>query len=538
MRCSIDSPYAALVRSILPAPKADAPYLRMLARLGLTIDEETGFPVPEGPRPRSMMRSYQRYLSDCVYTIPAVLGAAEMSLGKTAATLDGIARLLKDNPTWRVIIVGPLEVIKSTWPDELAAWEHLRHLTYTVVTGTEAERRAALAVDAQITLINRENLQWLWKTIGGVVGWRWHILAYDESSRLKGFVRRTSAVKYKEGKKIRVKPQLTEFGVLAQARKVIKRVIELSGTPSPNGLIDLGGQAYILDQGERLGATKTAFIDRWFDKNAYSYEIKPKPRAEREIMGLMKDVMIGLRAEDYIDLPPRHFNPIKVRLGPKLMKEYRAFERTMVAEEYDVEALSKGVLVNKLLQFANGGLYRSDPDVYPAVRETVPIHDAKLKALENIIEEAAGQPVLVAYSFQFDKERIKKRFPKATFFDEDPNFVKNWNAGKIKIGVAHPASIGHGLNLQHGGYIQVWFGLTWSLELWDQFNRRLARPGQKHPTVFVHVIIAEGTEDERQFESLQTKGITQNRITERIRVRLNAANDETNPSRAALKMAA
>lgn len=518
------SPYEALLEAVLgPTPANDneqSPYEWLLDQvLGSTPANDN---APAGLRPRSMMRSYQRYLSDCIYEMPALLGAAEMSLGKTGASLDGVKRLLTDNPKWRCLIVGPLEVIKNTWPDEIAAWEHLKDLTYTVVAGDEQQRLAALAVDAQITLINREVLQWLWKTIGGAIGWRWHILVYDESSRLKGFVRRTPAVKYKDGKKIKVKPQLTEFGVLAQARKLIKRVVEISGTPSPNGVIDLGGQAFIIDMGERLGATKAAFLERWFDENQFSREIKPKPNAEAEIMARMKDVMIGLRAEDYIDLPPRHFNVIKVKLPPKVMQQYREFEKTMVAEEYDVEALSRGVLVNKLLQFANGGLYRSDPDVYPAVRETVAVHDVKLKALERIVEEAAGQSVLVAYSFQFDKERIRKKFPHAVFFDECKTFVKDWNAGKIKLGVAHPASIGHGLNLQHGGYIQVWFGLTWSLELWDQFNRRLARPGQRHPTVFIHVIVGEGTEDERQYESLQTKGITQDRITDRVRVRLAA----------------
>jgi SNF2 family DNA or RNA helicase len=517
------SPYADLIASLLDVSLDRGPtvYEQFFLPLLDVQSVQSAQIVQPGLRPRSMMRSYQRYLSDCIYEMPAILGAAEMSLGKTGATLDGVARLLVDHPRWRVIIVAPLEVARNTWPDEIAEWAHLKHLTYSVCCGTEKERKAALAQDTQLMMINRENLQWLWKTIGGVIGWRWEVLVYDESSRLKGFTRRTGSIKYKAGKKIKVKPQLTEFGVLAQARKVIKRVVELSGTPSPNGLIDLGGQAFILDQGERLEPTKSKFIDRWFIKSQFSYEITPKPNAEAEIMGLMKDVMIGLRAEDYIDLPPRHYNVIKVRLDPKTLRDYKAFERDMVSEEYDVEAASRGVLVNKLLQFANGGLYRSDPDVYPAVRETIPVHDKKLKALENIIEEAAGQSVLVAYSFKFDKERIRKRFPKAVFFDDDPNFVKNWNAGKIKIGVAHPASIGHGLNLQHGGHIQVWYGLTWSLELWDQFNRRLARPGQKNPTVFIHVIVAEGTADEKVLGVLRTKGVTQDQITQAVRVRLN-----------------
>jgi SNF2 family DNA or RNA helicase len=234
----------------------------------------------------------------------------------------------------------------------------------------------------------------------------------------------------------------------------------------------------------------------------------------------MKDCMISLRSQDYIDLPPQVFNPRFVTLSPKHMKQYRDFEKTLVAESYDVEAVSRGVLTNKLLQFANGSLYKTDEDVYPPVRETIPVHDAKIKALESIVEESASQNMLVAYSFKFDKERIRKRFPKAVFFDEEPNFVKKWNAGKIQMGVSHPASMAHGLNLQYGGFIQVWYGLTWSLELWDQFNRRLARPGQPHPSVFIHVIMAKGTMDEVQYETLRTKGVTQDEIMDAVRVRL------------------
>jgi hypothetical protein len=461
------------------------------------------------------LRSYQRYLASEIEARPYLLGAAEMSLGKSAATLTGVRRLLRRNRNWRTLIVAPLKVAEETWPTEVHKWEHLKDLTYTVVTGDEKARLAALDVDADLTIINRENLQWLWRVIGGKTGWRWQILVYDESSRLKAWRLRTKGDKEK-GKKA----NLTEFGVLASARSHIERVVELSGTPSPNGVKDLGGQAYLLDQGERLGRSRQAFLDRWFDQNRYTREVKAKPHAKSEIMALMKDVMIGLRAEDYIDLPPRLFNPIKVKLPPKIMKQYRDFKRTLVAEEYDVEAVSQGVLTNKLLQFANGGLYRQIEGTVPPQREVVHVHDYKLDALERIIEEAAGQSVLVAYSFKFDLARIKKRFPRAVVFDEEPNFVKRWNNRDIEIGLAHPASIGHGLNLQFGGHIQVWYGLTWSLELYDQFNRRLARPGQESPTVFIHHIIAEGTADEAVMLAMQMKGAEQDDITRAVRVLL------------------
>ncbi|QXV73609.1 SNF2 family helicase protein [Rhizobium phage RHph_X2_30] len=498
--------------------ESESPFERFLRDVFL-VDIDN--PI-SGLRPESLLRSYQSYLADCIVDMEYLLGAAEMSLGKTAATLTGVRRLLRKFPQWRCIIVAPLEVAKNTWPEEIAEWEHLTDLTYTVVCGDEQQRLAALKVDADLTIINRENLGWLWQTIGGDAGWRWQILVYDESSRLKGFTFRTPNKKKdpKTGETVKRKPTLTEFGVLAQARKRMKRVIELTGTPSPNGVRDLGGQAYILDQGQRLGINKTKFENRWFDKNQFTKAVTPKAHAKDEIMGLMKDVMIGLRSQDYIDLPPQVFNPVYVNLSPKLMKEYREFEKTLVAQNYDVEAVSRGVLTGKLLQFANGGLYRLDEDVYDAKRETIAIHDYKLKALESIVEEAAGQNILVAYSFQFDKERIRKKFPKAVFFDEEPNFVKKWNAGKIQMGVSHPASIGHGLNLQHGGHIQVWFGCSWSLELWDQFNRRLARPGQKNHSVFIHVILARGTMDETQYETLQIKGVTQDQIMNAVRVRL------------------
>lgn len=466
-----------------------------------------------GLRPEGAMRSYQRYLADKITEMPALLAAADMGLGKTGATLTGVRRVLRRHPTWRAIIVAPLEVARETWPTEVHEWAHLQDMTYTVVTGTPEQRRAALAVDADLTIINRENLQWLLKEICGKDGWRWQVLVYDESSRLKGFTKRTKGSE-------KTKPQLSEFGVLCNVRSRIKKVIELSGTPSPNGIYDLGGQARILfGPSSPLGENKNQFEQRFFDKNQYSYEIKPKPGAEETIMGHMQPVMIGLRSEDYIDLPPRKFNPLYVKLSPKLRDQYREFEKTLYAEEYDVEAVNKGVLTNKLLQMASGGLYRTDDTKDPPVREVITIHDLKIKKLQSIMAEAAGQNVLVAYRYKFEKAHIRKAFPDAVFFDEEPQFVKKWNAGKIRMGVAHPASIGHGLNLQHGGHIQVWMGPTWSLEIWDQFNRRLARPGQKAHTVFIHVIMTRDTEDERQYETLQTKGITQDRITERVRVR-------------------
>lgn len=476
----------------------------------------------------SDLHDYQEYLASTIFNLveqddPAgCLLAVPMAMGKTVSVLTAIARVLKKHPHYRFLIVAPLEVAKNTWPDEIEKWEHLRHLTHTLVVGTADQRERALRVDAHITIINRENLQWFWQKIGGRIGWRWQFLIYDESSRLKGFQPRTAGVKYKDGKKIRTKRNLTEFGVLSQARASIDHVVELSGTPSPNGLIDLGGQIYLIDQGERLGQNKARFVERYFDENPFSHKIKPHKDAMPRIMEKIKDVMIGLRAEDYIKLPPLIIEKRMVKFTKKLMAEYKQFERDSVSMEYDVEAVTRGVLVNKLLQFANGGLYRKDPDDPRAVRETLAVHDLKLKELESIVEEAAGENVLCAYSFQFDKERIRKKFPKAVFFDEEPDFVRMWNRGKIKLGCSHPASIGHGLNLQDGGHIQAWFGLNWSRELWDQFNRRLARQGQAKDKVWIYAIMAAGTEDEVQFANLTNKGIVQDAIIEQVLVRLRA----------------
>ncbi len=322
------------------------------------------------------------------------------------------------------------------------------------------------------------------------------------------------------------KPPLSEFGSICKVRRYFDKVVELSGTPAPNGLIDLWGPTYLLDGGQRLGANITAFKNRWFDSDYMGWKIEPKENAFDEIMGKLSDVMFGMRAEDYIDLPEVIPNPIYVTMPPTMLKEYRRFERTLVSELYDVEAVSRGVLTNKLLQYANGGLYRKDESVVPARNSVVPVHELKLDALGSVIAEAAGNPVLTAYSFRFDLDRLVKRFPKAVLFENEPDFVKLWNAGKITHGIAHPASIGHGLNLQFGGHIACWYGLTWSLELYLQFNMRLPRPGQRSPFVVIHHIVTKGTADEDVLRVLGRRGATQDAVTDAVRIRLLGQSEE------------
>jgi len=462
-------------------------------------------------RERSELRPSQRYLADTIVDIPTTLIVVPMAWGKTAAALTAIRRLLDSFRSRRALVVAPLRVAENTWPEEIRAWRHTRVMSFSVLTGSAEERVRAARTDSEIHIINRENLRWLVEFWGN--DWPYDLLVYDESSRLKGGRRRT-----KGGKK--TKPRLSEFGSLAQVRRRMDRVVELTGTPSPNGLIDLWGQSYILDLGQRLGTSRTAFERRWFDSDYMGFTLTPKAHAHDEIMGLMSDVMIGLRPDDHLELPEVVHNVIKVKLPPAAMSEYRRFERTLVSEIYDVEAVSRGVLTNKLLQFANGSMYRSIEGSEPPRREIVPIHDAKLVALDSVIEEACGNPVLVAYSFRFDLDKIRSRYKYAVVFDEEPNFVSNWNKGKIKLGLAHPASIGHGLNLQAGGNIACWYGLPWSLELYQQFNMRLPRPGQKKDKVFLHHIVAEGTADEDVLTNLNCKGATQDDITSAVRSRL------------------
>lgn len=464
-------------------------------------------------RKKSDLRAYQVFMAEQIINLKTVLLWADMGLGKTAAVLTAVRQLLDELAIRRVLIVAPLYVAENTWPEEFAQWAHLLALDYSVITGTPKQRLAALEADVDIFIINRENLPWLWKVMRKRK--LFCMIAYDEASRLKAGKKRT-----KGGKTTGAR--LSEFGALAKLRHAAEYVVELSGTPAPNGLIDLWGPAYIIDLGERLGEKRQHFLERWFDSDYMGYSYEPKPHAQKQIMRRLADVTVTLRAEDHIDLPPIIKNVIKVKLPKKVMDEYRRFERTLVSELYDVEAVSQGVLTNKLLQFACGSMYRDIEGSYPPKKEIVHVHDGKIAALESIVAEAAGEPILVAYGFQFDLKQIKKRFPKAVIAAEEKDWKKRWDAGEIQMLLAHPASMGHGLNLQYGGHIQVWYGLTWSLELYEQFNKRLARPGQKHPFVTIHHIICEDTAEEDVIEAMETKGANQEAITNAVRVRIKA----------------
>lgn len=452
------------------------------------------------------LRSNQRLISQIVEENDAQLVISGMGSGKTGATLDAAVKMLNRLEVNHILVVAPKFVAKSTWPDEVKAWSHTQAISVAVAVGDPITRREAIERRAEITTINTENLQWLAKYIKTIDNWYWDMVIIDESSRFKAGEGRTKATKYKdsEGKtRIRKGGNMTRFGVMTTARRKIKRIVELTGTPAPKGLIDLWGQAYLLDQGEALGRDKAEFERRWFDKCKYTHVVTPRPEAEVEILTRLDHLMVTIPQEKVV--PDPIFIPMKVDLPEAAMQHYKEFERTLYSEPHDIEAVSSGVLANKLLQHANGSMYKED-------RSVVHIHDAKLEALQELSDSCGDESLLIFYGFKFDKDRIKEIMPGAVVANEyKGDLVGDWNKGRIKRLLAHPASIGHGTNLQYGGHIACWYGLTFSLELWQQANMRLPRPGQKEQ-VLVYPIVARGTYDERALSILQDREATQDRI--------------------------
>lgn len=490
---------------------------------------------------RKDLRRYQIRFVNLIKKKRSLILALPMGSGKTAATLTSILDLLDDGEIERVLIVAPMLVAVGTWPDEIEQWEHTRLLTWTLIRAedddedvVEARRqgyelarnligaspkesqsyagkfatrykewkRARLAMEnTEVHIINKEALPWLWEFFGNGKDWPYDMLVVDEASM------------FKNGKKRTALKALSRFGVAAKARALASKIVLLTGTPAPKGLINLWGLAYIADGGRRLGSKKFWFEQRWFDKGYRGWSMEPKKKAFAQITERLSDIMYSLREEDCVDLPPMNIIERKVTLPPRILDAYKEFEETMFSKEYDVEAVNKGVLQNKLLQFANGSMYNEDG-------EDVWIHDEKLKALEELIEEANGEPVLVAYTFKFDVERILRKYKKAVVFGRgDVRKTKAmWNNGDIDLMLAHAASVGHGQNIQYGGHISVWYGLTSDLEIYQQFNKRLHRSGQKMP-VFNNHIIAKDTYDERIIPILTKRGATQDDIIESFLVR-------------------
>jgi SNF2 family DNA or RNA helicase len=424
-------------------------------------------------------------------------------LSKTVTTLTALDDILndclEDGPA---LVIAPKRVAENTWSKECQKWPHLQHLRVRKIMGTGKQRIEALrsvfeGPFADIYVINRENVVWLVETLGK--RWPFPIVVIDELSSFKS-------------------AQAKRWKALRRVRGRIRRLIGLTGTPRPNGLEDLWPEIYLLDQGERLGKTLGAFRARYLIPEKMNghvvYSYRPKDGAEEEVYTKLSDVCMSIKKEDVLSLPGQIYEDVELEAPPSLLKQYKQFERDKVLECLDADgeivAGSAAALTNKLLQFANGAIYDLEGNVHH-------LHDIKLDALEEMLEEAGGDPVLVLYAYKHDADRIRQRIPCRAL--DKPEDIDAWNRGEIPVALAHPASIGHGLNLQEGGHITLWFGLPWSLELYQQANERLNRPGQKNVCRVYHLIL-KGTHDERVLKSLYKKEKGQDGALEALRLEI------------------
>ena len=438
---------------------------------------------------------YQKRAIDMTVRLPRIGLLLDMGLGKTVITMTAIQELMYDRfEVSRVLVIAPKRVAEDTWSREHEKWDHLRELSISRVLGTAQQRKAALQADADIYVIGRDNVVWLTSQLKD---WPFDMVVIDELSSFKN-------------------PQAKRFRALRKVMPRVKRVVGLTGTPSPNGLMDLWAEIYLLDRGERLGRTLGAYREEFFRpgaRNGYVvYKWLPRHGAEKQIQKRISDICVSMSAADYLQLPDRIDNVIPVKLNDKEMAAYRQMEQEQLlqVEDESVFALSAAAVMTKLLQIANGCVYLQD--------SVVRIHTAKAEALEEIME-ATAEPVLVFYSFQHDISAIRERIPDARML-EGPQDIAAWNAGEIRVLLAHPASVGYGLNLQDGGHVIVWYGLTWSLELYQQANARLHRQGQEKP-VIIHHLIAEGTVDEQVMKALKAKDTSQAALLAALKERKN-----------------
>jgi len=426
---------------------------------------------------------YQKYAIGYVEEHPVAAVILEMGLGKTVITLTAVASLLFDSfEVSRVLVIAPLRVARDTWPAEIGKWDHLSHLTFAVAVGSPAERKAAVEAHADITIINRENVPWLVEN----APFDFDMVVVDELSSFKSHTAK-------------------RFKALMSMRPRVKRIVGLTGTPSSNGLMDLWAEFKLLDMGQRLGRFIHQYRDIYFasagGNGHVTYSWRPLPGAEDAIYRAISDITISMNAADHLKMPELVMSEYPVFLSHDEKAAYSKMKNDLVLSlpDGDVTAASAGVLTNKLGQMANGAVYDDGHAV-------IAIHDRKLDALEDIIESMNSKPLLVAYWFRHDIERIRQRFDVREI--KTSTDISDWNAGRIPVACIHPASAGHGLNLQQGGSTLVWFGVTWSLELYQQTNARLWRQGQKSTVVIQH-IIAKGTIDEKVMAALKNKDMTQ-----------------------------
>ena len=445
---------------------------------------------------------YQKYATEFIVTHPVAAVILQMGLGKTVCTLDAINQLMYDSfEVRKVLVIAPLRVAKVTWSDEIRKWKNLSHLRYSIAVGTEKERIAALNADADIYIINRENVQWLVEKSG--VPFEYDMVVIDELSSFKNW-------------------NSKRFKAFMKVRPRVKRVVGLTGTPSPNGMMDLFAQFKCLDMGARLGRFITQYRncyfvpDRMNGQIVYSYRLRPG--AEKQIYDKISDITISMKALDHLKMPELIENRYPVYMDEKEAAMYDELRSDLILpykEDEAITAANAAALSGKLCQMANGAVYSEGGD-------TVHIHDRKLDALEDIIEAAQG-PILLCYWFKHDLERIEKKLQELKVsFDRitTEDSIRKWNAGKLDVGLIHPASAGHGLNLQQGGNVIVWFGLTWSLELYQQTNARLWRQGQSNKTVVVQHIVTAGTIDEDILDALTSKDASQNRLINAVKAQL------------------
>lgn len=445
---------------------------------------------------------YQQYATEYIETHPVAAVLLDMGLGKTSITLTALNNLLFDSFEIRkAIVIAPLRVARNTWSAEIEKWEHLSTLVYSVAVGTEAERLAALKRQADIYIINRENVQWLITESG--VPFDYDMVVVDELSSFKNH-------------------QTKRFKALMKVRPKVKRIVGLTGTPSSNGLMDLWAEFKLLDMGQRLGRFIGQYRTRFFQPDKRNGQVvfsyKPLPGAEQQIYRLISDITISMKSTDHLRMPELVSSRYTVYLSEEEEQRYVALKQDLVLQlpDGDITAANAASLSGKLSQMANGAVYMDSGD-------TISIHDRKLDALEDIIEAANGKPVLVAYWYRHDLERITERLHKLKIpcsrLDTDGS-IRRWNAGEIPVALIHPASAGHGLNLQSGGSTLVWFGLTWSLELYQQTVARLWRQGQESETVVVQHIITKGTIDERIMKALSEKDSTQSALMDAVKAEL------------------
>ena len=452
------------------------------------------------------LHNYQVVAKDFIIGHPYAAVILDMGMGKTATTLSAVKELMFDRfEVTKVLVIAPLRVANTVWSDEIEQWAELRHLRYSKIVGTPKQRKVALQKDADIYIVNRENLPWLVEQCSPY--FKWDMVVIDELSSFKSW-------------------QSKRFKAFMAMRPYMKRIVGLTGTPSSNGLMDLFAEFKVIDGGERLGRFIGEFRSRYFEEGRRNgnivYEYIPMDYAECQIQDKISDITISMKALDYLDMPELISTKKLVRMSEKEKEKYSQFKKEYVLLELDgleVTAANAASLTNKLVQLSNGAVYSDDHTV-------VPLHEQKLDALEDILESANGEPVLVAYWFKHDLARIMGRLEKLKVksrvlkTEED---IREWNKGNVPVGLLHPAGAGHGLNLQKGGHHLVWFGLTWSLELYQQTNARLWRQGQESETVVIQHIVTEGTIDEEILKALENKDAQQERLIAAVKAQVGGA---------------